>query len=1389
MLCDMDLTYKLVSDWNLKTGFDSLSKTDGIISVSQDARFSSSLISGNYDIVIDGHETHGVFSKSGAYDLYYFIYTSGQPTIEAVTVGGAEIRGTNPRIVVDGNDIRILYYDTSLFAIAALKKSGGIWTREVVDYVVMSSPPNFRQIDFKNLSGTIVGAYVYNFSSTEKSARYVELNGSKWVIDDVDIESQNDLNAIYIHKKNGVPLAIIASDSGVFSCKRTSGNWEVVALYAGFSASEIHAAYSASTASYHIAYVSNSEVRYQRFNSSSNLFLTNYMFIDFCANSVSVAVDSFDQPVISYSHVEKINPITSFLKVARGESDGDIFKTYNVSSSTNNQYAGYSSDVEFSSLDRLMIVHYNSGVKLYDENLSISEGEIVATEWKDTAYNNNLIASSNPPTRDIENTYIEFDKDNKNYFYISNDNLVDLDKEGVSFSIAFTIIPSGSCVDSQNIVSKIDENGNGYEVFLGGSAGLTLGFSIATVYGSIQSLVCELQSGEIAKVALVYSGYDVKFYVKRPNDGSFIVTTHTIAGDIVENDSPFVIGACGYKTGDSNPYYPYQDVNTHIFSSYLSAKILGLKYWKRELNYEEATYPDVGGVAYESDLDPYSDDLDYNTTGSPVADMHFVMNGENLSVDDYGGIQKVELLRYSNYNLEERITNASGYSVDPSMAIRRDGGVSLIWSDKRTGANEIYINDFDGNNAISSSKQRLSTIKECGVNGSVVSGSSVFVDTRAKFLDNGVFVGDWLNITSGSKYQGRKIPIIGVLSNTVLEIGAFFSESKSNVGYYIDFGKENETKDYSIKLTSLFETAINPKAVYDPSGDAHIVFQNLIDEYYEIYYLRYRSSLNSRQTWRPIRLTSSSGNSFEPSVGIDGLNTLHCIWDDTRNGIQSIFYAKSSPVSDGGNSLFPYWTSSALKGNDILMSGDIYSEGSDMMIDRDSVVHIVFAGRLSPQDESVTEIFYINNKEGRFSYPVRISQLNKKTSSPVIVEDCCLNKYVIFGAKIDKYSDIYMMKYSEKNGVWSFPKKISSTDADSFHPSAVIDADGVIYIHWIDRKGSGSSIGYAEYIVSSDEIVNDKVIRPSTAPTGSLSVSSVADSTKTVYVAWEDSREDTEGETEVYKNESINLISFDQQNVGDAEDKDSAQIIADQLSQVVIGQQFSDVVSPSELPLSEESLNQVKLVLYTDSVSYDVPFNLSNRDDDLAPEQTIALDYRRIGIKIEGLNKTIAYRIKNSDDSSSRYSEFFEFTIDESPNTTIGTWDLSNGNGKKSICVQLYTIKGLTSEFCVDLFLNEPILFDISLHNNEEGQVGEVVDTEYQEVKVLTSKEYWVKIYSHKLLSDDQMILFDVETQGENIVNIKTEKSGGDYVGKFALSTHDGVRHIDGSAKIIPRIV
>lgn len=88
----------------------------------------------------------------------------------------------------------------------------------------------------------------------------------------------------------------------------------------------------------------------------------------------------------------------------------------------------------------------------------------------------------------------------------------------------------------------------------------------------------------------------------------------------------------------------------------------------------------------------------------------------------------------------------------------------------------------------------------------------------------------------------------------------------------------------------------NPDLAVDAMGKAHAVWQSNRDEYWEIYYagMRDRSTPFRFET----RITNSTGNSLEPSIGVDKKGRRVVAWHDNRRGRYHQIYAALNNIED-----------------------------------------------------------------------------------------------------------------------------------------------------------------------------------------------------------------------------------------------------------------------------------------------------------------------------------------------------------------------------------------------------------------------------------------------------------------------------------------------------------
>jgi hypothetical protein len=1371
-----DLAYKIVSDWNFETGFEDTDRSNAFISVDENNKFSNN--SSSYSIVVDdGNVKHGTYSSSGLLSIYYFTYSSGNTVnLEEVTVGGGAVQGISPRIIIDNFNIpTIIYYDTSIGALRVLRKIISAWEVENIEFLPIPNSVGKRvlDIDYDSYNNILSFSFIYKINDSLSLVRYGSYDGASWSLEDIPNNNISSIiKSVSMNKNsNDETVVVTGTFDGLFAYSDRGGLWgfeEFLTDESGVYESDSEIALS--TNMIHIGYIAGSEAKYCIFDSVTMSFVSNYKFVDFSSSSISITLDDKERPLLSYSHIEGETPLTIYLKYATAESDGSLLKSFNLDSSENGFKTGSFSDAVFDQDDHLFILYLKDGVTLYS-GLNDAGGSIGSTStWKDATYRNDLNPSSSSPLMNLSNRYVEFNSDSEQYFQISDTDSIELDQREL-FSVSFSIFPNGSTADDQTIFSN-----DGYNIFLRWIGGnVWIGFNMSTNLVQSESLVSIISKDSYSKISFVYSGYDVKFYINSSITDGFVVNKFDINGYMVSDGSPFVIGA--RSSSSSNEYsYPLSNISYYEF---LNARIGAVRFWKRELSFEEATYSD-DSINYRLDLDPYSGSVDYLSIENGFAVNYYYLNGESLSLEDLGGVGTVGLISNSRFDKEERVTNSSGLSFDQTGVKSRNGDINILWSDKEQNTSNIYMLSESGNNR-SSRGGGSSFVKSSGFGGNINSKSNIMTDTGASFLRNGVIGGDYINIVSGSNHIGRKIPILEVLGSTQIVVGVYFEDKVSDIGYFIDSNKVNKSTGDILKITdSKLVSATSPVGVSDISGDLHIAWESLYGDEYSIYYKRYRPQLSNDQSLGSVRISSGKSSSSSPSIAISENSTLHLVWNDIDNRYGSVKYTKSTPVIDpihGAPSVVK-WGSSSYGGSDIDISKSLDSYSPKIVVDSNDFIHISFIVK----EGDYSNIFYVNNQYGNFSSPIKITSFSGSVGSIDMKISSTNDVLIVMSVEVNGDSDIFSIRREYSTSQWSSSSKVFDSYNRSVSPSVSIGTDNVAYIYWIEETDDQSIMTQATYNMEDGDLSVDTSTAISSSKGESVAVSSVIDDTNTIYAIWEDSRipvSTSSVNTEIYKNINSTLVPYGFEEDSTVVSSDGED---DSLSNVVVGNRFPDTISENVIHGSSESVDNIKIVFKDDLNSYttiggEYPSNM-------------VFGSRVIGIEIEGLKNTLAYRIKNNDEQGSMFSEFYEFSVDKNPNTTLIEWPLSQSSGQKEVCVQLYTIQGLTSIVCSTMFLNESKVFQVSLFNDNNGSIGDLVSTDYNGKTVLTSDNYWVKIKMFTFVSlDSEKVVFDVLMQGNDILDIDTEYSDGYFIGSFNIQPQDNVRYIDGNAKIIAKVV
>jgi hypothetical protein len=276
----------------------------------------------------------------------------------------------------------------------------------------------------------------------------------------------------------------------------------------------------------------------------------------------------------------------------------------------------------------------------------------------------------------------------------------------------------------------------------------------------------------------------------------------------------------------------------------------------------------------------------------------------------------------------ENISNTSGDSQVPSIAVASSGDLHVVWDDDTTGISEIYYSRFTGG-SWSPTPENISNNP----------GVSWYPSIAADSLDNLHVVwqddttgnteiyycrftgGSWsptpenISNTSGDSQE----PSIAVESPTKLHVVWYDDTSGIIEIYYSGFtgGSWSPTPE---NISNTPGNSYYPSIAVDSSGDLHVVWADDIMGIFEIYYSGFIGG-----SWSPTteNISNTPGNSLFSSIGVDSSDNLHVVWMD---GITDDIYYKigkgmcwwPSPINVSNTSRWAEFPFIAVDSNDKL---------------------------------------------------------------------------------------------------------------------------------------------------------------------------------------------------------------------------------------------------------------------------------------------------------------------------------------------------------------------------------------------------------------------------------------------------------------------------------------
>jgi len=305
------------------------------------------------------------------------------------------------------------------------------------------------------------------------------------------------------------------------------------------------------------------------------------------------------------------------------------------------------------------------------------------------------------------------------------------------------------------------------------------------------------------------------------------------------------------------------------------------------------------------------------------------------AIPDYVGYYAVDKLYIGFDALPNRY--------NPSIAIDNNGNVHMVWYDYRGGDQEIYYKKLDNNGNIIVDDTRLTNYSGPSLNPSIAIDNDnnvhvVWLDYRdggrrgiyyTKLNNDGNIIVNDIRLTAHPSMSYD--PSIAIDShNNIHIIWSEYEDGDVEI-YYEKLDNNGNTLVDDKRLTEDPERSENPSIAIDSKDNVHIVWQDYRDGNYEVYYKRLDNNGNTIVPDK-ILLDNDAKSSEYPSIAIDSKDNIHIVWQDYRDGNADVYYKNfSEDIED------------IERVEDVRLTNDSESsESPSIVIDNNNNVHVVW---------------------------------------------------------------------------------------------------------------------------------------------------------------------------------------------------------------------------------------------------------------------------------------------------------------------------------------------------------------------------------------------------------------------------------------------------------------
>ena len=359
------------------------------------------------------------------------------------------------------------------------------------------------------------------------------------------------------------------------------------------------------------------------------------------------------------------------------------------------------------------------------------------------------------------------------------------------------------------------------------------------------------------------------------------------------------------------------------------------------------------------------------------------------------------------FSAPKSLSNTSGFSFSPRIALDANGGINVVWEDDSPGSLDIFFSRSTDGGVTFSNPRDLS-------NDASDSGSPMVATD-----------------TTGNIYV--------VWENDSGVLGVFFTRSSDG----------GATFTAPIALSTNTGGSVSPQMAVDVNGDVNVVWEDDSGNSSDISFSR--SADHGATFSAPKSLSLGVGNSNSAAMAVDLNGNINVAWENDSPGNFDLFFSRST---DGG---LNFSTPKNLSNSPGL------SRTVQMALDGGGNINVVWAENAPPN--SSTDIFFSRSANGgaSFSAPRNLSSNAGFSANPSVTVDPGGNINAVWEDSTPGNRDIFFSQSLDAGATFSTAQNLSNDTGLSSVPLILADGKGNLNVVWQDATPGTSQIFYSRF--------------------------------------------------------------------------------------------------------------------------------------------------------------------------------------------------------------------------------------------------------------------------------------------------------------------------------------